>query len=144
MTPVKVPVNARMPAHIVLCDTQRHNSQQTFVVAHRHHLHHPISLLFLFVPVQALPHVHMHFVTLSPFFFSSLGILSSWSQLCFSNSCRNESWRQRPSSQFSCHSVHIFVWTTDDVKTFRSLLALKRFNVVRRFPVHFLLHPTHS
>jgi hypothetical protein len=62
-------VNARMPAHIVSCNTQRRNSQQNFVVGHRHHLHHPTSHLFLFVPVQALPHVHMHFVTLSLFFF---------------------------------------------------------------------------
>jgi hypothetical protein len=69
-----------MPAHIVSCNTQRRSSQQNFVVGHRHHLHHPISLLFLFVPVPALPHVHMHFVTLSLFFI----ILLSWSQLCFS------------------------------------------------------------
>jgi hypothetical protein len=120
-----------------------HDSQQNFVVGHRHHLHHPMSLLFPFVPVQALPHVHMHFVTLSLFFSFSWCFVVLVTAVFFSNSCQNESWRQRPSSQFCCHSVHIFVWTTDDVKTFRSLLALKRFNVVRRFPVHFLLHPTH-
>jgi hypothetical protein len=84
----------------------------------------------------------MHFVTLSLFFFLLL-VLCRLGHSCVFLQFMPER-KLAPATKLTVFLSLGPHFRLDDVKTFRSLLALKRFNVVRRFPVHFPLHPTHS